>query len=76
MYVYAGVAPGYLVVFFPQMNILSLPDASVNREEVYEEKSKSTTFFFFFFPRGVHAVITCARVNDVVVFRFKRKKVK
>lgn len=39
MYVYAGVALGYLVVcfflcFFSQMNILLLPDASVNREAV------------------------------------------
>lgn len=46
MYVYAGVAPGYLVVclFFSQMNILLLPDASVNREAVYKVKMKSTTF--------------------------------
>lgn len=30
--------------FFSQMNILLLPDASVNREAVYKVKMKSTTF--------------------------------
>lgn len=63
MYVYAGVAPGYLVVFFLRMNILLLPDASVNREELYEVKLKSTTFF----RSGVYRVITCARVNEFPV---------
>lgn len=63
MYVYAGVAPGYLVVFFLQMNILLLPDASVNREELYEVKLKSTTLF----RSGVYRVITCARVNEFLV---------
>lgn len=39
---YAGVAPSYLVGF-SQMNILLLPDASVNREAaaVYRVKMKS-----------------------------------
>lgn len=37
----------FLFWFFLQMNILLLPDASVNREAVYKVKMKSTTFLGF-----------------------------
>lgn len=55
--------PPVIWLFFLQMNILLLPDASVNREELYEVKLKSTTFF----RSGVYRVITCARVNEFLV---------
>lgn len=69
--------PPVIWLFFLQMNILLLPDASVNREELYEVKLKSTTFF----RSGVYRVITCARVNEFLVvwdlsFECKKNNVK